>query len=476
MAAENGMNKKMRTVGMLFLLAGMVVFCAPLSASERDSNASADKDVNAHFQKGEKLFLAGDLFAAEREFWQALNGRGVKSRCYYYLAQISYKRDDYDSALSQIEKAEACFGLNAEDREARIKSTITLLRDVIGVLQSEIPLLPVNCSGIRVGESEIDQLIQAKQSQISDLEYMLARGTVAPEKIPAEYEFVHGNILFKLREYPRAREHYANAVQVDPYHKEAHNNLIYACCLSKDFQQAKRAVDMANSLKIALNPALVEYVDRNRDRSYGYDIQGVEWFSVPLSDEARTLYENTYIVFLPAAKQAILIDPGRADKRIDDFIQQNGLKVVKILNTHGHDDHIGANRHYASRFKVEIAACVDDKGLYAGKQRKNMPTEFFSSPTTLQAGDFKVTVIRTPGHTPGSVCYLINNHLFSGDTLFREGVGKVEGRSDGERKAAEAQLREVIRQELFGLPGQTTVFPGHGEITSIQHEIDKSSR
>jgi hydroxyacylglutathione hydrolase len=459
---------------LLFFIFSGIILTDPLFCAKRNDGQPINKMAAMHFKKGEQSFLAGDLLEAEKELLETLNDYAQHSRCNYYLAQIYYKNENYELALSHIEKAENFYANNFEDRTNELISSIAKLKEVIANLKSDLSQLPSTCGGVTPGATELGSLIREKETRKSEMEFILASSSKSPTQKPAEYEYIHGNIYFKLKNYPSAKGHYLNAIAGNPYYKDAYNNLIYVFCLLKDYKQAKRNVDVAKTLGMALNPSLVEFVQKNIDQLYGVDRQGVECVSVPVKYEAQTLYVNTYIVFDQNSKQAILIDPGQADDRIDAFIKQNNFKILKILNTHGHFDHIGANRHYADLFNVAIAAPGDEKVFYSGENQKNLPTEIFFDQETLDAGNFKITIIRTPGHSPGSVCYYINKHLFSGDTLFRETIGKVKGDSEDEVKTNSLKLINVIKQKLFVLPEQTTVFPGHGELTTIKQEIENN--
>jgi hydroxyacylglutathione hydrolase len=474
---ERDMSKQTKNILFLFLLFWAVMFFFdPIFCANKTGGQPISKMAAAHFKKGEKLFLAGNLAEAEKEFWETLNDCTQHSRSHYYLAQIYYKKGNYESALSHIENAEKFYGNNLEDRTNELKNSIAKLKEVITNLNNDLSQLPSTCGGTTPGANELGSLIREKEIRKSEMEFILASSSKSPAQKPAEYEYVHGNIYFKLQNYPSAKEHYLEAIAGNPYYQDAYNNLIYIYCLLKDFKQAKHHADGAKNLGMALNPSLIEFVAKNFDQMNGIDTRGVERFSVPVKSETGTLYVNTYIVFNQESKQAILIDPGMVDDRIEAFIRQNNLKILKILNTHGHFDHSGANRYYADQFNVAITAHSDDQTCYSGKFQKNLPTEFLVDQKSLDAGDFKIFILHTPGHSPGSVCYYINNHLFSGDTLLKETIGKVDGNSEEDRKLNADRLADMIKQKLFVLPEQTTVFPGHGENTTIRLEIENNFR
>jgi hydroxyacylglutathione hydrolase len=191
---------------------------------------------------------------------------------------------------------------------------------------------------------------------------------------------------------------------------------------------------------------------------------------VKVGEEPNAFTENVYIVVNQQSKDAIIIDPGSRDERIDSFVEAHGLRVRTILNTHGHHDHCGANQYYAEKFKVAVAAHDEDAPFYTGDQKKQKPGSFFDNKEQLAVPGFEVKVFHTPGHSPGSVCYLINGILISGDTLFRESVGRTWGKTEEEKQEKTAQMVAAIKKYLLPLPEDTVVYPGHGASSTIGYE------
>ena len=178
---------------------------------------------------------------------------------------------------------------------------------------------------------------------------------------------------------------------------------------------------------------------------------------------------NTYIYTHEGDKTALLIDPGRKSKILEKYIIDKAIKIVGILNTHGHGDHINANSHYAKLYKTNIYAYPGDELGYRGKYKINKPTIWLDPKEEfLKIGEIKIKVLHTPGHSQGSVGFLIKNILFSGDTLFRESIGKTWGKN--KKQKIQYEINQ-IKNKFLTLPGKTLVFPGHGASTTIQHEI-----
>jgi hydroxyacylglutathione hydrolase len=193
--------------------------------------------------------------------------------------------------------------------------------------------------------------------------------------------------------------------------------------------------------------------------------------------------ENTYVVWLDGRTDALVIDPGLDPEAILDFLDQQELTVAAILNTHGHADHIAGNEAIKQRFpNAPLIIGINETALLADPEL-NLSAPFglpLTSPPadrTVEAGerialagmDFDVREI--PGHSPGHVVYILPRRdleptvVFGGDVLFRDGVG----RTDFPGGSFET-LAEGIRRDLFTLPGDAVVYPGHGPTTTIGRE------
>jgi len=186
---------------------------------------------------------------------------------------------------------------------------------------------------------------------------------------------------------------------------------------------------------------------------------------------------NCYLYACMESKKAAIIDPGADGKRIYRWALEKGLKVDYILLTHGHVDHIAAvDELRALLGGVSVGIHAGDAEMLTDA-KKNL-SGYIGTPIVLQSADFllqdgqEITigkqvlkVISTPGHSPGCVCFLSTEGLFSGDTLFAGSIGRTDfpgGSLD--------QLLKGVREKLLILPDETRVFPGHGEETSIGEE------
>lgn len=183
---------------------------------------------------------------------------------------------------------------------------------------------------------------------------------------------------------------------------------------------------------------------------------------------------NCYFVYKKGLHHVILIDPGGDADKIKEKLLQSNLEVEAILLTHGHGDHIAAIDNFA--VPVFIHNCDKD---FLKDPHLNLSSIFFKPfqlktiPSIFQEEDelefrlsnLKFKILHTPGHTPGSCCFLIDNALFSGDTLFCEGVGRVDLPAGNWHT-----LKNSIKNKIYSLRPDIKVYPGHGPFTTIKHE------
>lgn len=187
---------------------------------------------------------------------------------------------------------------------------------------------------------------------------------------------------------------------------------------------------------------------------------------------------NCYIISNPNTKEAIIFDPADEAKTIADFLQNEELTLAGILLTHGHFDHILAAKELANNYKTKIYAGEDEKNLLedsnmncsrtmGGRAYSLSPDILLKDNEKLNLAGFTMTILHTPGHTIGGVCYLFDDYklLVSGDTLFNESIGRADLPTGNE-----AVLLESVKNKLFVLDDSITVLPGHADTTTIGHE------
>lgn len=185
---------------------------------------------------------------------------------------------------------------------------------------------------------------------------------------------------------------------------------------------------------------------------------------------------NCYIVYCEDTKEGIVIDPGGSVDEIMDIIKENNLTIRYILLTHGHGDHIGGVKELKELLDVAVLAHEDEVDLLANSDLNlsNMmamgPIELnidkeLKDDETIYFGNHKGQIIHTPGHSKGGICFKVNDYLFTGDTLFKQSVG----RSDLHGGDHELLINS-IRNKLLAFSNDTKVFPGHGDSSTLGHE------
>lgn len=191
-----------------------------------------------------------------------------------------------------------------------------------------------------------------------------------------------------------------------------------------------------------------------------------------------SLFANGYLVYDESHK-AFFVDPGGDPDDVIAAIEGNSLQLEWILLTHGHADHVGGVNALAERFNCSVAIHKDDAGMLIDPSKNlsiftgdvvkvDHEVKLLSDGDEIKVGDPLVRVIHTPGHTPGSVCFLVIHGeemaLFSGDTLFALSVGRTD-LPGGDFDALKASLKK-----LEGLPDDLRVLPGHGPETILGRE------
>lgn len=189
---------------------------------------------------------------------------------------------------------------------------------------------------------------------------------------------------------------------------------------------------------------------------------------------------NCYLVYCQETLDCAIIDPGAEAERIFPIVYDLGLTPSVLLNTHGHLDHIGANKDVKDKFSIPLCIHSLDKPLlesvlqsemsfFLGAKESPAPDRLLQGEETITIGRSSLRVVHTPGHTPGSLSFLGDGFLFSGDTLFNGGVGRTDLPGGSTR-----ELEKSIRTRILTLPPETVVLPGHGPWTTVGEELESN--
>ena len=174
---------------------------------------------------------------------------------------------------------------------------------------------------------------------------------------------------------------------------------------------------------------------------------------------------NCYIIHDESSKTCCVIDPGFEANTVLDQLDDLGLTCEAIALTHGHFDHVGAVKEIVAETGCKVYLCTED--LSMPPMMTNGPlyyTHSYGEGTRLSLAGLEISVLHTPGHTPGSVCLMVENSIFSGDTLFAGSCG----RTDLPGGDWATILRSLRR--LASIEANFRVFPGHGESTTLAEE------
>jgi len=187
------------------------------------------------------------------------------------------------------------------------------------------------------------------------------------------------------------------------------------------------------------------------------------------------LSANCFVVSGPSGT-GLVIDPGGNIDSINQAIEEMRLDIEMIILTHGHSEHIAALYEVQELTGAAVAIHIEDADFLEGRgsvssqfgisyRTPHPPDRLLRDGDIINAGGLSLTVLHTPGHTPGSICLLSAGRVFTGDTLFRRGIGTtlMPGSS-------RPQLINSIRTRLMTLPDETIVYPGHGRETTIGDE------
>ncbi|MFA5903711.1 MAG: MBL fold metallo-hydrolase [Desulfobacula sp.] len=192
--------------------------------------------------------------------------------------------------------------------------------------------------------------------------------------------------------------------------------------------------------------------------------------------EVGPIMANCFILGCESTKEAVVIDPGDDADRILMTLAKSELKVKYLINTHGHFDHVGANKRMKDVTGAQLAIHPDDEPMFQelsrsammfGLSAENSPPAdiLLKDGDEISFGTITLKVIHTPGHTKGGISLYTKGHLFAGDTLFAGSIGRTDlGGGDYDT------LISSIKEKLLILDPETVVYTGHGPETTIGNE------
>lgn len=187
------------------------------------------------------------------------------------------------------------------------------------------------------------------------------------------------------------------------------------------------------------------------------------------------LSENCYILKY-SEKEAAIIDPGDWGERISAVLEKYGVTPTKILLTHGHFDHIGAAAFLKDKYNIPLFISEKDKDMLSDKEKsgaeiapfvKFYPVKadgYLKDGDIIALGDVNITVMDTPGHSAGSLCYIGEDFIFTGDTVFKDSVGRSDLYS-----GSYGELCKSIKK-ISALTGNYKLYCGHGDDTDLETE------
>lgn len=190
------------------------------------------------------------------------------------------------------------------------------------------------------------------------------------------------------------------------------------------------------------------------------------------------IMENCYVLYDEQTLDAIIVDPGDDADKIIQLVNKLDLKVKYIVNTHGHADHIGANKELGEAFHAPLAIHEADKAMLTSPSLNLSECGYMGRPIISQDADIilhegdiisfgncNLKVVHTPGHTPGGICLVGKNVVMSGDSLFAGSIGRTDFPT-----GSLSDLVFNLKTKILPLDESYDVYPGHGGPTTIAYE------
>lgn len=185
---------------------------------------------------------------------------------------------------------------------------------------------------------------------------------------------------------------------------------------------------------------------------------------------------NNYLLIDEKSKEAVLIDCTEKNEAIDETLKEYDATLKYILLTHGHFDHVLGVNDFKKLYRCPVLIHEGDEvilqnidtfmsGFGFGKTEIQKVDGYIEDNEIIKFGDIEIKAIHTPGHSPGSTSYLVEDNLFTGDTIFRECVGRTDLYG-----GSFIQLKNSIEDKIFTLDDNIKIYPGHGNDSTVGHE------
>jgi tetratricopeptide (TPR) repeat protein len=232
------------------------------------------KLAQKYYLNGKKNFIKDDLKKAEEELDKCLQVMPEHADAYYLLAQIEYKKGSFEKALDDIQKAIAnheyiaqFYTFTHQERLETLREQKRKAEEQILALQDELnKLAGMTGSDAEMQRARIRSEIQTKQSGIAQIDSQMHEPVPDVLQIPADYYYMHGNIFFRMKQFQNAYEQWIKTIEIDPKHGNAYNNLANLYFMSKQYEQALKYLELAESSGAEVNPefkkALLKAVDK----------------------------------------------------------------------------------------------------------------------------------------------------------------------------------------------------------------------